>query len=82
MCVNIPEKSAGRTYFYEMRHRPSMSRRPAFIGSDHADDIILMQGSQYTGMVGTAPVKFTEDDTKTADVMLKAWTNFARTGYG
>ena len=75
-----PEKTTGHTYFYEMRHRPSTSKRPAFIGADHGDDLVVFQGAQYTGKVGTASVTLTEEDIKTADVVMKAWTNFACTG--
>ena len=58
-----------------------MSNRPAYIGSDHADDILMMQGAEYTGKVGEATVHYTEDDSLTASLVFKAWTNFGRTGY-
>ncbi|ELT97653.1 hypothetical protein CAPTEDRAFT_115335, partial [Capitella teleta] len=72
--------SHASTYFYELRHRPSLSNRPEYVGADHGDDLLLMQGLHITGEIGQSRVESTADDRATAKAMFEAWSNFARNG--
>ncbi|ELT99985.1 hypothetical protein CAPTEDRAFT_212607 [Capitella teleta] len=76
-ALGLADTMKGNTFFYELRHRPSISRRPYFIGPDHCDDLPMMLGSQFTGKLGLFPVELSEEDKTVADFMFNAWSNFA-----
>ena len=72
------EKVSGKTYYYDMKQRPSCSRRPSNVGSDHGDDLFFMFGGKIPGKIGVFPVELSAEDKQVADLMFKYWTNFAK----
>ncbi|XP_066289643.1 fatty acyl-CoA hydrolase precursor, medium chain-like isoform X1 [Branchiostoma lanceolatum] len=74
----------GRVYLYEDHHRPGTSTKPAWVGCDHADDLVIMTGMPYLGQDGptypSKPLSFSGEDRELSLDMMTYWANFARTG--
>ncbi|ELU04663.1 hypothetical protein CAPTEDRAFT_111930, partial [Capitella teleta] len=76
-ALDFSKTLEGKTYFYQIRHRPSISNHPDFIGSDHCDDLVLMLGTQFTNGFGVIPLTISDEDRIVADAIFNAWSNFA-----
>ncbi|XP_066289216.1 fatty acyl-CoA hydrolase precursor, medium chain-like [Branchiostoma lanceolatum] len=74
----------GSVYLYENQHRPATSTKPAWVGSDHEDDLLMVTGMPYLGEDGptypSKPLSFSEEDKQFSLDMMAYWANFARTG--
>lgn len=68
-----------RSFVYEFNHRPSYTSNPAWMGVAHADEKGFVLGLP----VGPDPFMYpshSEGDLEVADLVVTAWTNFAKFG--
>ncbi|XP_043937866.1 carboxylesterase 5A-like [Protopterus annectens] len=69
-------------YFYEFQHRPSIfaARRPAFVKSDHADEIGFVFGMPFLTGEMILYENSTEEEKSFSKMVMSYWSNFAYTG--
>ncbi|KAI8504436.1 Carboxylesterase 5A [Branchiostoma belcheri] len=84
LVANSHAARGDRVYLYENRHRPATSPKPAWVGCDHADELVIMTGMPFLGEDGptypSKPLPFSEEDRQLSLDMMTYWANFARTG--
>ena len=79
MTARILSRGNRNIYFYYFSHRPSYKER----SSDVADYVQAVNGDEFDFMFGHAlyTVKdATDSELALGETMMKAWTNFAKTG--
>ncbi|CAK6972602.1 Hypothetical predicted protein [Scomber scombrus] len=82
--ANAHRDAGAPVYLYEYQHSPKFlqAKRPSFVGSDHADEILTVFGLCFT----TTHVKLTgkyacpEEEEQLSRTMMSYWGNFAHTG--
>ncbi|XP_074488425.1 fatty acyl-CoA hydrolase precursor, medium chain-like [Sebastes fasciatus] len=80
--ANVHRDAGAPVYLYEYQHPPKFlqSKRPSFVGSDHADELFTVLGFCFS----TTHVKLAdacdEDEEQLSRTMMSYWANFARTG--
>ncbi|XP_046889897.1 carboxylesterase 3 isoform X1 [Hypomesus transpacificus] len=69
-------------YMYEFQHRPEAHKltRPAFVKSDHADEVGFMFGACFWNGHIKITGTITQEEEKLCKTMMSYWANFARTG--
>ncbi|XP_067321096.1 cocaine esterase-like [Anolis sagrei] len=74
--------SGDPVYFYEFQHRPSIFRdtRPAFVKSDHADEVIFVLGMLFSSSKDSPLGGYTEEEKRLSKMVMRYWANFARSG--
>ncbi|XP_073687509.1 uncharacterized protein ces2b isoform X3 [Garra rufa] len=90
MMFNIPalqlakyhSASGAPVYLYEFQHSPSMiqKNRPSFVGVDHADELLFIQGTCFAKAHLKATAPFTKEEEELCRTVMAYWGNFARTG--
>ncbi|XP_066290195.1 carboxylesterase 1C-like isoform X1 [Branchiostoma lanceolatum] len=86
IVANNHAAQCSRVYLYENQHKPgtSGSIKPAWVGSDHGDDLFMVTGMPYLDEDGptypSKPLSFSEEDKQFSLDMMAYWANFARTG--
>ena len=68
------------TYFYEFSRPDFESSRPAWVDTDHGDDLFFIFGSPYMEDMAVN-YKYTKEEMKLSQIMMKYWTNFAKYGW-
>ncbi|XP_035682784.1 carboxylesterase 1C-like [Branchiostoma floridae] len=84
VVANNHAAQCAHVYLYENQHRPAAIAKPAWVGSDHGDDLFMVTGMPYLGEDGptypSKPLFFSEEDKQFSLDMMAYWANFARTG--
>ncbi|XP_065148247.1 acylcarnitine hydrolase [Paramisgurnus dabryanus] len=90
VLFNIPaiklakyHKASGTpVYLYEFQQTPSVikNKRPSFVGVDHADELLFIQGSCFTKAHIKITAPFTQEDEELCRTVMAYWGNFAHTG--
>ncbi|XP_067321006.1 cocaine esterase-like isoform X1 [Anolis sagrei] len=74
--------SGAPVYFYEFQHRPSIFRdtRPAFVKSDHGDEVTFVLGTPFSSSKDSPLGGYTEEEKRLSKMVMRYWANFARSG--
>ncbi|XP_073327501.1 uncharacterized protein ces2b isoform X4 [Pagrus major] len=90
LMFNIPAIKAANAhrdagvpvYLYEYQHPPKLlqKRRPSFVGTDHADEILTVLGFCFTTSHVKLSDECSEEEMQLSRTMMSYWANFARTG--
>ncbi|RXN20147.1 fatty acyl- hydrolase medium chain-like isoform X4 [Labeo rohita] len=74
--------SGAPVYLYEFQHPPSMiqKNRPSFVGVDHTDELLFIQGTCFAKAHLKAIAPFTKEEEELCRTVMAYWGNFARTG--
>ncbi|KAM4636908.1 pyrethroid hydrolase Ces2e-like [Discoglossus pictus] len=69
-------------YFYEFQHRPSLfsKSKPAFVKSDHGDELFSVLGGPFLTEDVILKYAATEEEKTLSKTVMKYWANFARNG--
>lgn len=69
-------------FFYEFQQRPSMygDSRPDFVKADHFDEVGFVFGAPFWTEEIVMLDSTTEEERQLSKIMMKYWSNFARTG--
>ena len=73
----FPEKL--NTYFYELSRPEHESKRPAWVDTDHGDDLFFTFGSPFIEDIA-ANHTYNKEEIKLTRNLMKYWTNFAKYG--
>lgn len=69
-------QAGDKVYRYRFLHRPSFSHYPDFISAAQGDEVLFVFGLVEDPTIQTA----TDDEVRLSRRMMKAWSNFAKTG--
>ncbi|TRY95333.1 hypothetical protein DNTS_034096 [Danionella cerebrum] len=74
--------SGASVHFYEFQHPPSVlqQKRPSFVGVDHVDDVLFVQGWGFGRAHLTLTASLTKEEYELSRTVMNYWGNFARTG--
>ena len=67
------------TYFYELSRPKHESEKPAWVDTDHADDLLFTLGSPFIEDIASDYI-YNKEEIKLTRIMMKYWTNFAKYG--
>ena len=67
-------------FFYEFAHRPSVSRKPPYVVTDHTEDTIFTWGASLVPESFGYKLNFTKPEIELDRMMLEYWSNFVKTG--
>ncbi|CAN9499148.1 unnamed protein product [Ophioblennius macclurei] len=81
-AANAHRDAGAAVYLYEYRHplKVQQERRPSFVKSDHADEILTVFGLCFTTAHVKLDVACPEEEEQLSRTIMSYWANFARTG--
>ena len=67
-------------YFYEFSHRPSVSRKPYYITTDHTEDSLYTWGASLVEGSFGYHINYTNEEKDLDQMMVHYLANFVKTG--
>ncbi|XP_078677188.1 pyrethroid hydrolase Ces2e-like [Branchiostoma floridae x Branchiostoma belcheri] len=74
--ANLYSQRNQHTYMYLFTHRPSFSTLPGYVEASHGQELYFL----FPDLRGNDPESLSAEEEELSRVMIKYWTNFAKTG--
>ncbi|XP_047451685.1 fatty acyl-CoA hydrolase precursor, medium chain-like isoform X1 [Mugil cephalus] len=81
-AANAHRDAGAAVYLYHYKYPPKIlqKKRPSFVGSDHADEILAVLGFCFTTTHVKLPEPCLEEEEQFSRALMSYWGNFARKG--